>query len=173
MNGVLGHLWALAVWGWARYLSVTEAAHSIESLRVAGRNILFLWNLNARAQFKPASSDFPIRQLIPLHQGPRPITWINCLCLFPAEININDHYTWKWRYYFYFRTHHLIRNDNDYLDILCFSIFRIWNTKKIHIFVPLWIPLCICHFWKWQMQHLYPKGRYMHHWGIYSNKVTS
>ena len=88
MNGILGHLcaqikaklgqeillrivrWhcppdthfeirAQVVWGQARYLSVTEAPHNIESLR----NILFLWNLEAREGFEPAISDFPSRQL--------------------------------------------------------------------------------------------------------------
>ena len=29
----------------------------------AGKNILFLWNLNATAEFEPAISDFPSRQL--------------------------------------------------------------------------------------------------------------
>ena len=36
-----------------------------------GRNILFLWKLNASAGFKPAISDFQSRQVKPLHQGPR------------------------------------------------------------------------------------------------------
>ena len=69
--------------------------------------------------------------------GPPPY-YVNKLswCLFSTEININDHYTWKWRYYLYFRTHHLIRNDNDYLDILCFSNCQIWNTKKITFSSP-------------------------------------
>ena len=50
---------ALVVWGRARFLSVTEAPHNIESLR----NILFLWNLEARVGFEPAISDSPSRQL--------------------------------------------------------------------------------------------------------------
>ena len=53
---------ALGVWGRARYLLVTEAPHDIESIR----NILFLWNLEARVGFEPAISDFASRQLFPL-----------------------------------------------------------------------------------------------------------
>ena len=34
---------ALAVWGWARYLSVSEAPHNIESLRVSGQEKLCLF----------------------------------------------------------------------------------------------------------------------------------
>ena len=40
-----------------------------------GRNISFLSNMNARARFEPAIADFPIMQLQPLHQGPRPCTF--------------------------------------------------------------------------------------------------
>ena len=35
---------ALAVWGRAHYLSVTEAPHIIESYEWAGKKNLFLWN---------------------------------------------------------------------------------------------------------------------------------
>ena len=39
-----------------------------------GRNILFLWNLNARAGFEPAISDFPSRQLLyQFAPGPLPL----------------------------------------------------------------------------------------------------
>ena len=44
----------LAVWGRVRYLSVTEAPHNIESLRVSGeKNILFLWNLKPERDSNP------------------------------------------------------------------------------------------------------------------------
>ena len=39
-------IWTLAVWGQIRYLSFTEAPYNIDFLR--RRNILFLWNLEAR-----------------------------------------------------------------------------------------------------------------------------
>ena len=56
---------ALVVWDQARYVSVTDAPHSIsESER--RRNILFLWNLNAKVRFEPAISDFP-RQTPRIH----------------------------------------------------------------------------------------------------------
>ena len=48
----------------ACYLSVTEAPHNIESLRVSGgRDISSLPNLKARIGFELAISDFPSRQL--------------------------------------------------------------------------------------------------------------
>ena len=55
---------ALAVWGRARYFSITKY-WIFRSER--GRNILFLWNLNARVGFEPAITDFPSKQLKPLH----------------------------------------------------------------------------------------------------------
>ena len=52
---------------------VTEASHNIEYWRVSGEaTFLFPYNVKARIGFKPAISDFPYRQLQPLHQGPRP-----------------------------------------------------------------------------------------------------
>ena len=58
---------------WATYLSTLPLGHGGSpqySIFTRGRNILFLWNLKARAKFEPAISYFPSRQLYPLHQGP-------------------------------------------------------------------------------------------------------
>ena len=52
-------IWALAVWGRARNLSLTEAPHSNAFLRVSGEEtFLFHWKLKARVGFEPAISDF-------------------------------------------------------------------------------------------------------------------
>ena len=40
----------------------SKAEHNIESLRVSGKTILFLWHWTARVGFEPAISDFPSRQ---------------------------------------------------------------------------------------------------------------
>ena len=67
-------IWALVVWGQARYLSVTEVPQNIEYLQVRrGKNIFFLWNLKARVGFEPASSDFPSRQETALTFNPLPL----------------------------------------------------------------------------------------------------
>ena len=54
------------------YLSVTEVPHNIESSWVSREKTLCFFKTKSRARFKPAISDFPSRQLLPLHQGPRP-----------------------------------------------------------------------------------------------------
>ena len=93
MNGVSGHfvhIWAKLArrtsWGWWDNGMALPSRHSIQNLdhgglrpsllllshggtqywifaSEQGRNILFLWNLNDRAGFKPAIADFPSRQL--------------------------------------------------------------------------------------------------------------
>ena len=55
---------APAVWGRARYLSVTEAPHNFGSLRVGGEEIFcFFKTWKARVGFEPAISDFQSTQL--------------------------------------------------------------------------------------------------------------
>ena len=51
------------------------------------RNILFLWNLNPRAGFKPVVSDFPSRYHQPLHQAP--VYWLLYLALDQCRIGYN------------------------------------------------------------------------------------
>ena len=102
------------IWGWARYLSVTEACHNIESLRLSGEETFcFFWNLKARVVFEPAMSDFLSRQLYPLHQGPRhslcrkqehsssPVYEYNCPCSLRCVLGCegchNTLMTWKVR----------------------------------------------------------------------------
>ena len=67
---------SLVVRSRARYLTVTEAPHNIESLRVSGKDNLVFRNLKVRVGCESAISDFPSRQLWPLHQGPR----LPCIC---------------------------------------------------------------------------------------------
>ena len=53
---------ALAVWGWTRYNSVSEAPHNIESLRVSGADTFCFfetWKARVGVGFKPTISDFP------------------------------------------------------------------------------------------------------------------
>ena len=64
---------SLAVWGRARYLSVTKAPHNIESLQVstAGKKLLFLWNLNARrSQSGVRTRDFRLYKQVALSTTP-------------------------------------------------------------------------------------------------------
>ena len=50
-------IWDLAVWGWARYLSVTEVPHNIDFLRVSGQETFcFFHNLKGRVGFFQADS---------------------------------------------------------------------------------------------------------------------
>ena len=64
---------ALSVWNRARYLSVMEAPHNIESLRVSRKETcLFLWNLKARVWFEHEISDFPSRQFKHFNRAPAP-----------------------------------------------------------------------------------------------------
>ena len=49
---------ALAVWGRARYLSVTEAPHNIKSARVSGKKHFVSLKLECHSGNKPAISDF-------------------------------------------------------------------------------------------------------------------
>ena len=53
---------ALAVWGLARYLSITETPQNLAFLRVGrGETFLICWYLKARARFEAAIYDFPSR----------------------------------------------------------------------------------------------------------------
>ena len=89
MSGVLWHLCAhVSCTGPGEPSEMTlPARHKIRNLSPGGplgregspqywiftserpKNMLFLWNLDARAGFEPTISDFPSRQLWPLHQG--------------------------------------------------------------------------------------------------------
>ena len=71
---------ALAVWGRARYLSVMEASHNIESIRVNREETFCFvefwrseWGSNPRSRL-------PSRQLWPLHQAPR-LCFTNFACV--------------------------------------------------------------------------------------------
>ena len=61
----------LAVWGRARYLSVTEASHNIESLRMSGEFFCFFKTWRPEWGSKPRSPTFQAGRF---NQGPRP-TW--------------------------------------------------------------------------------------------------
>ena len=64
---------ALAVWGRARYLSVTEAPHNIESLRVSGVEIFVSLKLEGQSGAQTRDLRLPKQAplyIIPLHQGP-------------------------------------------------------------------------------------------------------
>ena len=58
----------------------------------AGENILFLWNMEARVGFESAISDFPSRQLQPLHQGPRSLSYqiVRQRQTRPASAHVSD-----------------------------------------------------------------------------------
>ena len=81
--------------GWPQYWIFTSER---------SRNILFLWNLHARLRFEPANSDFPSKQLYPLHQGPR-----------PRKSGIYSLHTIKWH-------NHRLASSDKWTHFTCFTL---------------------------------------------------